>query len=312
MENIIKKLKEKYCNTETISYFSFNVNFSDFVSFKTSGEVAVLFEPSNINQLVEVLKFLKKEEIPFFIAGKGSNLFVTSKGYNGVVIRFIKHFNNLVFSKVDDKKTKVSCECGVSLSNVGIKSFDLSLSGFESLSLIPGTIGGAIYMNAGAYGIEIKDILSKVFILDYEKFELLEISLENCDFGYRKSVFMDKPYIIISCELILDKSDNKEDVLNKYKEFKEKRSSSQPLDKPSAGSTFKRPEGDFAGRLIEVSGLKGFSVGGAMVSNKHAGFVVNENNATPEDVYNCINYIKKEVYDKTGVLLNEEVCIYGE
>ncbi len=311
MYNIVKKIEEEYKGRDIFNSFKFNVDFSDYVSFRTSGVVSALFEPNSVEELSEVLKFLKAEEIDFFVVGKGSNLFVTPKGYNGVAIRLSKAFNNITFDFKDEGNCLVTCGASASLSSVGHKSFDLSLTGMESLSLIPGTIGGAVFMNAGAYGIEFKDIITKVEVLSLLDYSVFHIDACDCGFGYRESIFMEKPYIILGCELLLQK-DKQELILEKHKGYKDKRNASQPLDKPSAGSTFKRPEGDFAGRLIEVTGLKGFSVGGAMVSPKHAGFVINNDNATPSDMLLCIEEVKKRVFEETNILLCEEVRILGE
>ncbi len=311
MYNIMKKIEEEYKNSDILNSFKFNVDFSDYVSFRTSGVVSALFEPKSVEELIEVLKFLQNQGIDFFVVGKGSNLFITPKGYNGVAIRLSKAFSNVSFDFKGDKSCLVTCGASASLSSVGHKSFEQSLTGMESLSLIPGTIGGAVFMNAGAYGIEFKDIVTKVKALSLIDYSLLEIGACDCSFGYRDSIFMEKPYIILGCELLLHE-DNQELILAKHKEFKDKRNASQPLDKPSAGSTFKRPEGDFAGRLIEVSGLKGFSVGGAMVSPKHAGFVINNDNATPSDILTLIEEVKKKVLKETNVELCEEVRIIGE
>lgn len=307
-KNIIKK---GYKNRDILQNFQFDVDFSSYVTFKASGYVSALFVPNNLEELVDVLKFLKYSEIDFFIIGKGSNLLITPKGYDGVAIK-LSEFNDITFKFNNDDICYLTCGAYSSLSSLGRKSFEHSLSGLESLSLIPGTVGGGVFMNAGAYGIEMKDIVDSVLVLNTETYEVEELENSKCQFDYRSSIFMDKKYIILGCTLILKIAEDKNDILSLNNEYKDKRNKMQPLDKPSAGSTFKRPENDFAGRLIEVSGLKGYKVGGAMVSEKHAGFVVNYMEATAEDILKCINDVKECVFEKTGVALFEEVQIIGK
>lgn len=309
MKSFIDDIKEKF-DTDILKDFSFNVDMSDYVSFKASGEAMVLYTPSSVSDIVTVLEFLKSENIPFVFIGKGSNLLFKSSGYKGVVIKIGNKISKVDFIPIEDDKYEVLCLAGASMLKVGIEAMDLSLTGFEPIMLVPGTVGGAIYMNAGAYGTEIKDIVKSITVLDVETLEVLEYNREQCNFSYRHSTFMEKDLVILGATFELSLG-NKEEISNTYKSYKEKRSNAQPLDKASAGSTFKRPKGDYAGRLIEASGLKGVSVGGAMVSEKHAGFIVNYENATVDDIIGLIEKVKETVFEKENVMLEEEVQIIG-
>ncbi len=289
----------------------FDVDLSNYVTFRTSGNASCLYEPENISDLKYFISFLKDNEIDFFVLGKGSNLLVSEKGFDGVVIKIGKNFNDFKIAKSENENYELYCQSGAMLSFVSNQSFKESLTGLEPLSLIPGTIGGAVYMNAGAYGKEMKDILKTVEVFNTETLEVQNFSTEMCEFSYRKSIFMNDKYIILSCVFILHKGD-KDEILALVEQLRNKRKSSQPLDKPNAGSTFKRPLNDFAGRLIDESGLKGFSVGDASVSEKHAGFVINKGNAKPDDIISLIEKVKTIVLEKHGVLLEEELKIINK
>ena len=227
---------------------------------------------------------------------------VSDKGIRGLVIKLAKGFEDV---QVDG--TKMICNCGILLSKLSNIALRSNLSGLEFASGIPGTLGGAIYMNAGAYGGEMKDVVKKVVY--YKNGKLQET--DKLDFGYRHSVFSDTDAVILSAELEL-KCGKYEEIKAKMEDFSQRRSDKQPLSLPSAGSTFKRPEGFFAGKLIEDAGLKGYKIGGAMVSEKHSGFVVNIDDASCEDVLGLISHIQKVVFEKFGVKLETEVKILGE
>ncbi len=309
MEKIINTLQKIKSERENIfNDLAFNVDMSNYVTFRTSGIVSCLYEPKSIDDLKYFLNFLKNNNINFFVIGKGSNLLVHGKGYNGVAIKIGKNFSNYEIIKKDNNNYEVYCESGANLTFISNKTFDSALTGLEPISLIPGTIGGAIYMNAGSYGKEIKDVLKSVLVLNTKTFEIEKFTNEMCKLDYRKSFFMNDEYIILSCVINVSKGE-KETILNTVKEFRDKRKASQPLDKPNAGSTFKRPKDDFAGRLIEVCNLKGKSIGGAKVSEKHAGFIVNYDNAIPEDILSLIEEVKEIVYKEQGVMLEEELRI---
>lgn len=270
-------------------------------SFKTGGSCEYFLVPENADELVSVVELCKKENIPAFILGNGSNLLVTDDFHKGVYISMLK------INGITEKNGIITAEAGARLSGLCAFVSSLSLTGLEELSGIPGTVGGAVYMNAGAYGGEIKDTLVKVVYLD-KNLNICELSGEECGFGYRKSIFSDNGGIILSASFKLQKGE-KTKIKEKTAELLKKRSEKQPLEYPSAGSTFKRPEGYFAGKLIEDCGLRGFSIGGASVSEKHCGFIINKENASSADILSLIAHIQKTVYEKFGVLLEPEVRI---
>ncbi len=274
----------------------------DYTSFKIGGKADVMVFPDSVGKLSEIISFSHKNEIPVFILGKGSNLLVNDEGINGVVI----NTNNLDGIELTDETT-IRCGCGISLSRLCRFALDNSLSGLEFAFGIPGTAGGAAYMNAGAYGGEMKDVLVSCEHLNSDG-TISSFSGDELSLGYRHSVYSDSDYIITSLTLKLRKG-NKDEIKAKMDELIGKRKDKQPLEYPSAGSTFKRPEGYFAGALIEQCGLKGFTVGGAQVSEKHAGFVINIGAATAKDVLGVIEHCKKTVLAETGVILEPEVKI---
>lgn len=282
-----------------------NEPMSNRTSFKTGGPVDLLVCPDNIEALITILKVCKENNIKTFIIGNGSNILVSDNGLSGVVIRLSNNFADI---KLIDDET-IYCQSGISMSKLCTFALQNSLSGLEFAYGIPGTAGGAAYMNAGAYGGEMKDVLIKCEHID-ENCNLSSFSGDALKLGYRKSVYSSLDnYVITSLTVKLKKADY-ESIKAKMDENLFKRKSKQPLEYPSAGSTFKRPEGYFAGALIEECGLKGYSVGGAQVSEKHAGFVINKDNATTDDILNLISHIQKTVYEKKGVSLEPEVKIF--
>lgn len=282
-----------------------NEPMSNRTSFKTGGPADLLVCPDNIEALITILKVCKENNIRTFIIGNGSNILVSDNGLSGVVIRLSNNFADI---KLIDDET-IYCQSGISMSKLCTFALQNSLSGLEFAYGIPGTAGGAAYMNAGAYGGEMKDVLIKCEHID-ENCNLSSFSGDALKLGYRKSVYSSLDnYVITSLTVKLKKADY-ESIKAKMDENLFKRKSKQPLEYPSAGSTFKRPEGYFAGALIEECGLKGYSVGGAQVSEKHAGFVINKDNATTDDILNLISHIQKTVYEKKGVSLEPEVKIF--
>lgn len=281
-----------------------NEPMSNRTSFKTGGPAELLVCPDNIDALITILKVCKENNIRTFIIGNGSNILVSDNGLSGVVIMLSSNFSEI---KLLDEET-VFCQSGVSMTRLCRFALEHSLSGLEFAFGIPGTAGGAAYMNAGAYGGEMKDVLVKCEHID-ENMHLSSFSDDELKLGYRKSVYTDSSNIITSLTLKLKKADYNE-IKAKMDKNLFKRKDKQPLEYPSAGSTFKRPEGYFAGALIEECGLKGYSVGGAQVSEKHAGFVINKNHATSNDVLNLIRHIQDTVYKNKGVLLETEVKIF--
>lgn len=278
---------------------------SKHTSFKIGGPADFFLMPETHEQLSQILTAAKEHNIPLFVMGNGSNLLVGDKGIRGAVVSLYKKMNNIV---VDGQKLYAGC--GALMSTVASAALSAELEGFEFASGIPGTIGGGIYMNAGAYGFELKDIVESVKYMDSDG-DISEISGEDCEFGYRKSIFAEKGYIVLECTFELKKG-NKEQIRERINDFTKRRVSKQPVEKPSAGSVFKRPEGYFAGALIEGEGLKGFSIGGAQVSEKHAGFIINKGNATAKDVLDLVEHIQKTVYEKNGVKLETEIKFVGE
>ncbi len=301
--NIKSILQNSYYNEKLI----YDVDMSKYVTFRASGNALALYMPENIDELIDIIKFLKENNINILFMGNGSNLLISSKGFDGVVLKLDK-LNDYKFIKIDDNTTKLKAMAGCKVPFLANKAMKNSLSGLEFSALIPSSIGGAIYMNAGAYGGEFKDITTSVLVLDMDTLELRTFENEKCSFSYRNSFFMCDKYLILEAEFILHSGDV-QSIRDIVKGNNVKRMASQPYNEPSCGSTFKRPKNDFAGRLIEDAGLKGYSIGGASVSTKHAGFIVNNNNADVDDIIELIKEVKRIVHEKTGVLLEEEVRI---
>ncbi len=267
-------------------------------TFRTGGPADFLVTPTSEKEMVECLKLDVKKTI----IGNGSNLLVKDGGIRGLVIQTTK-LNNITVDK-----DEIKAESGALLSRIANIAKDNSLTGFEFACGIPGTIGGAVAMNAGAYGGEMKDVILRTRYAD-ENGNVFEIT--NHEFDYRKSFFTGKNLIILASEIGLQNGD-KEEIENKMKEYMTARNSKQPVNMPSAGSTFKRPAGFFAGKLIEDSGLKGYTIGGASVSTLHAGFIVNNGDATSKDILDLISYVQDKVYENYSVKLETEVKIIGE
>lgn len=272
-------------------------------TFKIGGNCIALIEPREVSDIVETIKICRENSIKFFVIGNGSNLLVPDEGYDGVIIKLKGEFSTI---QVEGEYLIVNS--GAKLSEVYTVAYENSLTGFEFASGIPGTIGGAIYMNAGAYGGEMKDIVESVEVLDLDNFELRELKNEELEFSYRKSIIQRKNYIVTTIKLKLQKG-NKEEINAVYEDLRERRNSKQPLNFGSAGSTFKRPEGHFASKLIEDAGLKGYHINDAWVSEKHSGFVVNKGNASYKEVMELIEYVQNVVFEKFGVKLETEVRI---
>ena len=272
-------------------------------SFKIGGIADYFITIRNITDLKKIQKFAIKKNIPFVVIGNGTNLLVLDKGIRGIVVK-------LNFDKIEIKKNIVNVSADVSVSKLARICAEKSLSGIEFLAGIPGTVGGAIKMNAGAYGSEIKDVVKYTKCMD-EKGNIIELSNELQEFEYRKSVYSKKKYIILETELIL-KNDNFDNINSRMNEMLDARRKKQPLEYPSAGSTFKRNENVITAKLIDECGLKCFSIGGASVSEKHAGFIINKGNATAKDVLELAEYIKKVVYQKFKEEIELEIEVIGE
>ena len=274
-------------------------------SFKIGGSADFLVTPRTVDQIQNLIITLKKENIPVFIMGNGSNLLVSDKGIRGVVIKLSKNFSS--FSISGDE---VTAQSGILLSTLSKSIVNESLSGFEFASGIPGTIGGAVTMNAGAYDSEMKNIVEEVVAMDMDG-NIKTFTNQEMNFRYRKSRVTDETLVVLEAKLKLEKG-NIEDIKAKIDDFTVRRTTKQPLTAYSAGSTFKRPEGYFAGKLIEDAGLKGIIMRNAAVSSLHSGFVINTGDATCENILELIEFIKLTVFSKFGVLLEEEVRVVGE
>ncbi len=291
----------KLCDKLGCEYLTDAV-LKDYTSFKIGGKADLMIFPDTTEKLSAILENANKNNIKIFVLGKGSNLLVGDDGVNAAVINTCK-LNSIEL--IED--TVIKCECGTSLSRLCRFALENSLSGLEFAFGIPGSAGGAAYMNAGAYGGEMKDVLISCEHINPDG-TLSSYNGNELSLGYRHSAYSDNDLIITSLTLKLTKG-RKEDIKSKMDELIAKRKEKQPLEFPSAGSTFKRPEGYFAGALIEQCGLKGYTCGGAQVSTKHAGFVVNIGSASARDVLNVIEHCRKIVFEKTGVMLEPEVKI---
>lgn len=268
-------------------------------SFKIGGNADFMVLPENMKQIKDVVSLLKDNGIRYTVIGNGSNLLVDDDGIRGVVIKLARNFSNVVVSD-----NTVIARCGVLLSRLANTALENSLTGLEFAAGIPGTLGGAVVMNAGAYGGEMKDVVAETTYLNADG-EILTVSGADHGFGYRKSIF-GKDDIILESTLILKVGD-KDAISAKMAELNAQRRDKQPLEFPSAGSAFKRPEGYFAGKLIQDAGLKGYKIGGASVSPKHSGFIVSDGTATCADVLALIEHVQNEVYKQFEVKLEPEV-----
>ncbi len=284
-----------------------NEPMKNHTAFKIGGIADLFISINSIDELKQAILFAKKNKMKITIIGNGTNILVTDKGIRGLVIKI--DICNLEIEK-NKEYSVVTIGAGYKMMPFAIKMLNEDITGFEELSGIPGTIGGAIYMNAGAYGKEMKDLVISTTCMDYDG-NIYTFSNEEQGFSYRHSMFTNDKYIILDAKLKLFNG-KKDDIKKKMDDYLNQRKEKQPLDKPSAGSSFKRKEGIITAKLIDECGLKGYTIGGAMVSNKHAGFIVNENNATAADVLNLIDYVKKCVYKKFGVQIEEEIRIIGE
>ena len=277
---------------------------SRHTTFRVGGPADFFVTPKAKEEVRDVIRICKEAGMPYYIIGNGSNLLVSDAGYRGVIVQIYKEMNEV---KVEGDLVKA--QAGALLSGIAAKALGAELSGFEFASGIPGTIGGACVMNAGAYGGEMKDVLESVTVLTGEG-KIIELGRNELELGYRTSVIAKKCYIVLGAVLKLERGDG-EKIKTYMDELKEKRVTKQPLEYPSAGSTFKRPEGYFAGKLIQDAGLSGFSVGDAQVSEKHCGFVINRGEATAADVADLIRKVQEQVYEKFQVKLEPEVRMLG-
>ena len=345
LEDILGASNVKY-NEPMSKHTSFKVggNADIFITVDSQEKLLKVLEFVKNNKFVKDKQTWQKEDtynenkentreqsLPITIVGNGTNLLVKDGGIRGLVIKYIANNYSIVDSNnanIEENQSKTT-NLGLSQANKEDENYfvtvssgmtnallakillDNSLSGFEFAGGIPGTIGGAIYMNAGAYGAEMQNIVVSTKYLDLNTYEIKTIANNEHNFEYRKSIFQNLNTVILETTLKLQKG-NKEEIKAKMQEYAEKRKATQPLDKPSAGSTFKRGTDFITAKLIDESGLKGYSIGGAQVSEKHAGFIINKGNATAKDIINLINYVKEKVYEKFEKTIEEEVRIIGE
>lgn len=304
-----KEIYNYFVEQLNIKDITLNEPMSKHTSFRIGGVADIFVKVSDVESLKKIINFAKLNEIPTTIIGNGSNILVKDGGIRGLVIKL--DFKEIKIEKIDDKNVKVIAEAGASLGMIAQKLLKENISGFEFAASIPGSIGGAIRMNAGAHGGEFKDIVVKTKCMDeYGNVHILKN--EEQRFSYRHSIFSDENLIILETELLLNIEDNAEDIKRKMEENLEIRKSTQPLNYPSAGSTFKRGKDFITAKLIDECGLKGYSIGGAQVSEIHAGFIVNKGNATAKDVLDLADYVKKAVFEKFGKEIELEVEILGE
>lgn len=294
---------EQFCKTQKIEYL-INEPMSLHTSFHIGGNADVFVAPESEEKLCALISFLKQEHVPFMIIGRGSNLVVSDNGIEGVVISLC-YINKVCLAE----DGYIYAGAGASLASVCTFARDNELSGLEFAYGIPGSIGGAMVMNAGAYGGEMKDVAFSARILSNDG-SITEISVADMGLSYRNSVFKEQNLIVLSAVFKLSKGEKK-DIASRMDDFMNRRKTKQPLEFPSAGSVFKRPEGYFAGALIEKNGFKGVSVGGAQVSEKHAGFIINTGNATCNDVKELVKKIQQRVMKEDGVSLHTELIFVG-
>ena len=299
--NFEKKLQQ----IVALENIKLNEQLKPYTTFRVGGPATYFVEPESIQQVQGLISLCKEHQIDWFVIGNGSNLLVSDEGYDGMIISLQKHFSHVVH-----EDGQIRAEAGAMIAKVSNTAKKHSLTGLEFAAGIPGTVGGALVMNAGAYGGEIKDTLIEAVVLT-EQGEVLTLEASQLELGYRKSCILDKKYIVLEALFGLQKGDE-EKIKEDMKHYNEQRRLKQPLDKASAGSTFKRPEGHFAAKLIEDAGLKGYQIGDAAVSDKHAGFVVNLGNATSKDIMNVCNYVADTVKEKFQVSLEMEVKKIGK
>ena len=298
-------VKQKFCQVLGKEQVLFEEPMKSHTTFRIGGPAEVFIMPKSIKQVQMAVKICQEEQIPYFILGNGSNLLVSDRGYRGVIIQMDRNMG-----EIQVEGTEIQAAAGALLSSIAVAARRESLTGFEFAGGIPGTLGGAVVMNAGAYGGEMKDVLKEVTVMDGDG-KIFTLPALELEMGYRTSIIKTAGYLVLSARITLSRG-KEEDIKARTRELSEMRTQKQPLDYPSAGSTFKRPEGYFAGKLIMDSGLRGYSVGGAMVSEKHCGFVINKGNATAEDVVSLMKHVTEVVQEKYGVTLEPEVKFLGE
>lgn len=282
-----------------------NEPMKKYTSFRVGGPAELLIRPKDEESLIKILKTIKENNYKFYILGNGTNIIVKDGGFDGIIILLKDRLKDICVNGL-----RISAGAGASLKSLSNRAMENSLTGLEFAHGIPGSVGGAMVMNAGAYDGEMKNIVESVRVLDADG-NIREYSNRQMNFSYRNSIVLEENLIVLSATFILEKGDKKA-IKDKYEEFDRRRTEKQPLNLPSAGSTFKRPQGYFAGKLIDDSGLRGFRHKGAGISDKHCGFVVNYDNASAKDILETIEIVQKIVYDNFSVHLEREVKIIGQ
>lgn len=305
---INKNVDYKDIISQKLSKFNLKINYpmKNVTSFHIGGSADFFVRPTSVNEILEILKIAKDYSYPVFVMGNGSNLLVSDKGIRAIVIQLTDNFNKL--TKIDDYTVEV--DAGMSMTSLSKYFLENSLEGFEFACGIPGTLGGAVTMNAGAYDSMMSNVVTEVIALDKDM-NLKKLSNENMEFSYRNSIISKDNMVVLTVRIRLLKGIY-DDIKAKMDDYTYRRTSKQPLSAYSAGSTFKRPEGYFAGKLIQDSGLKGLVMKNAAVSSIHSGFIINTGNATCEEVIDLITFVKQVVSNKFNVMLEEEVKIIGE
>lgn len=300
-----ERIRNRFCEIIGEDRVLLNEPMAGHTTFRIGGPADYFIEAGNEEEIRGVIGICREEHLPWFVIGRGSNLLVGDKGFRGVILSVYREFQGI---EIEGETVRV--RAGTLLTTLTGKLLEASLTGMEFASGIPGTVGGAVMMNAGAYGGEMKDVVREVTVLTPEG-EILRLDAAEMKFGYRTSAAKENGYIVLSAVLALKKG-AQDQIRGRMQELKAKRIEKQPLEYPSAGSTFKRPEGYFAGKLIMDAGLAGACVGGAQVSEKHCGFVINAKDATAADVRELMNRVQKTVEEKFGVRLEPEVRFLGE
>lgn len=300
-----EEIRQKFIDVLGNERVLFDEPMSSHTTFRIGGPAEVFAMPENYEQIGAVLKLCDQEQLPYFVLGNGSNLLVSDSGYRGVIIQMDRNMEEIRL-----EGNEIHACAGALLSSIAVAARNASLTGFEFAGGIPGTLGGAVVMNAGAYGGELKDVLKEAVVMDREG-KIFTIPVEELEMGYRTSVIKTAGYLVLEAVIALEKGDP-EKIRATMKDLSDRRTEKQPLDCPSAGSTFKRPEGYFAGKLIMDSGLRGYRIGGAQVSEKHCGFVINAGGATAKDVRALMDHVISTVQEKYGVTLEPEVKFLGD
>ena len=300
-----QKIIERFSNLLGNEKVRINEPMNRHTTFRIGGPADYFLLPSSSEEVKGILEICKEESLQYFILGNGSNLLVSDEGYRGVIIQLYRNYGGLTV-----EGTEIRAGAGVLLSQIAAAARNESLTGFEFAGGIPGTLGGAVVMNAGAYGGELKDVLKEAVVMDREG-NIFTVPVEKLAMDYRTSLVKTAGYLVLEVVISLKKG-SQEEIRDTMKDLADRRISKQPLEYPSAGSTFKRPEGYFAGKLIMDAGLRGYQVGGAQVSEKHCGFVINKGNATAADVCRLMADVQAKVQEQFGVTLEPEVKFLGD